>query len=336
MAEAAMAEPLAVCLHAARQAGPLMGRRVLVTGAARSGRWPSPSPGLAGRPRSSPPTSLTAPLQIAERLGATHVLDVAASPDALAPYAADKGAFDILFEASGNGAALRDALDAVRPGGDRRPTRPRRRHDAAHEPDRREGTPAPRTFRFDAEFALAVELMGQGLVDVTPLLTATMPFEQGGRGLRAGLRPIAGDEGATRVLTATGGPRSSDAQPLAGLRRKEHRIGERHADRSGTTAWRLLVARGGRRNPSALLPFVLVVSRRRMLQHRRARLFGASALALDRGALFPLRDRLRVDAVVLSQPPQALSTMLSRATDRLCRAGRSMENLAHSASLPLW
>jgi len=34
------------------------------------------------------------------------------------------------------------------------------------------------TFRFDAEFALAVELMGQGLVDVTPLLTATMPFEQ--------------------------------------------------------------------------------------------------------------------------------------------------------------
>ncbi len=31
-AEAAMAEPLAVCLHAGRQAGPLLGRRVLVTG----------------------------------------------------------------------------------------------------------------------------------------------------------------------------------------------------------------------------------------------------------------------------------------------------------------
>ena len=32
MAEAAMAEPLAVCLHAARQAGSLLGARVLVTG----------------------------------------------------------------------------------------------------------------------------------------------------------------------------------------------------------------------------------------------------------------------------------------------------------------
>ena len=32
MQEAAMAEPLAVCLHAVRQAGPLLGRKVLVTG----------------------------------------------------------------------------------------------------------------------------------------------------------------------------------------------------------------------------------------------------------------------------------------------------------------
>ena len=32
LGEAAMAEPLAVCLHAARRAGPLLGKRVLVTG----------------------------------------------------------------------------------------------------------------------------------------------------------------------------------------------------------------------------------------------------------------------------------------------------------------
>ena len=32
LAEAAMAEPLAVCLHAGKQAGPLLGKRVLVTG----------------------------------------------------------------------------------------------------------------------------------------------------------------------------------------------------------------------------------------------------------------------------------------------------------------
>ncbi|MCP1780701.1 threonine dehydrogenase-like Zn-dependent dehydrogenase [Bradyrhizobium barranii subsp. barranii] len=33
------------------------------------------------------------------------------------------------------------------------------------------------TFRFDPEFELAVRLMGEGLIDVKPLITATMPFE---------------------------------------------------------------------------------------------------------------------------------------------------------------
>src|SRR5690242_19107488 len=33
------------------------------------------------------------------------------------------------------------------------------------------------------------------------------------------------------------------------------------------------------------------------------------------------------------QSPQALLTMLDRATDRLCRAGAAVKNLAHSASL---
>ncbi len=178
MAEAAMAEPLAVCLHAARQAGPLMGRRVLVTGCGPIGALAVAVARLGGAAEIIATDIAAAPLQIAERLGATHVLDVAASPDALAPYAADKGAFDILFEASGNGAALRDALDAVRPGGivvqlglGGDMTLPMNLI-VAKELQLRG------TFRFDAEFALAVELMGQGLVDVTPLLTATMPFEQ--------------------------------------------------------------------------------------------------------------------------------------------------------------
>jgi L-idonate 5-dehydrogenase len=32
------------------------------------------------------------------------------------------------------------------------------------------------TFRFEPEFALAVDLMGKGLLDVKPLISATMPF----------------------------------------------------------------------------------------------------------------------------------------------------------------
>src|SRR5215212_3514608 len=68
-------------------------------------------------------------------------------------------------------------------------------------------------------------------------------------------------------------------------------------------------------------------------EHGRARLLGASALVLDRGALLPLCDGLRVEAVAPGQHPQALLTMLDRATHRRCRAGAPMKNLAHSASL---
>lgn len=34
------------------------------------------------------------------------------------------------------------------------------------------------TFRFYTEFQLAADLMGQGLIDVKPLVTDTLPFEQ--------------------------------------------------------------------------------------------------------------------------------------------------------------
>ena len=49
-------------------------------------------------------------------------------------------------------------------------------------------------------------------------------------------------------------------------------------------------------------------------------------------ALLPLGDGLLIDPVAPSQSPQALLTMLYRSTDRLCRRGAPMENLAHSAS----
>ena len=46
------------------------------------------------------------------------------------------------------------------------------------------------TFRFHEEFALAVALIGGGLVDVMPLLTATMPLARGERGVRARGGPL--------------------------------------------------------------------------------------------------------------------------------------------------
>src|SRR5215217_5356887 len=68
-------------------------------------------------------------------------------------------------------------------------------------------------------------------------------------------------------------------------------------------------------------------------EHRRLGLLGSGGPVGNRATLLPLGDGLRVDPVAPGQHPQALLTMLDRATDRRSRAGAPMQNLAHSASL---
>jgi len=99
----------------------------------------------------------------------------------LARFTADKGHFDVLFEASGNERALRGAFDAVRPrgivmqlglGGEI--TLPMNTI-VSKEFDLRGA------FRFHEEFAMAVELLNKGLVDVKPLISATVPYRDSAR-----------------------------------------------------------------------------------------------------------------------------------------------------------
>jgi L-idonate 5-dehydrogenase len=178
MAAAAMAEPLAVCLHAARQAGSLLGAKVLVTGCGPIGTLAVVAARYAGASEIVATDVSSYPLSIARQVGATKTINVAEDPQGLAPYTQEKGTFDVLFEASGNEAALRGALDALRPGGVivqlglggdmKLPIN----IIVAKELQIRG------TFRFDEEFRLAVDLMGKGLVDVKPLLTQTFPFER--------------------------------------------------------------------------------------------------------------------------------------------------------------
>jgi L-idonate 5-dehydrogenase len=178
MAEAAMGEPLAVCLHAARQAGSLLGARVLVTGCGPIGALAVVVARLGGAVEIAATDISDYPLSLAARLGASRTINIAEDPHGLEPYAHDKGTFDVLFEASGNEAALRGALEVLRPGGivvqlglGRDMSLPINMI-VAKELQLRG------TFRFDEEFRLAVELMGKGLVDVKPLLTETLPFER--------------------------------------------------------------------------------------------------------------------------------------------------------------
>jgi L-idonate 5-dehydrogenase len=176
--EAAMAEPLAVALHATRRAGSLMGRRVLVSGCGPIGALTIVAARRAGAAEIVATDIADGTLGFASRLGADRVINVASTPEALAVYGADKGYFDALFEASGAAAALRAGLDVVRPrgvimqlglGGDM--TIPINLV-TFKEIDLRG------TFRFHEEFALALEFMGKGLIDAKPLITATKPLDK--------------------------------------------------------------------------------------------------------------------------------------------------------------
>ena len=178
---AAFAEPLAVCLHAGRQAGPLLGARVLVTGAGPIGALAVMVARLGGAAEVMATDLLDAPLAIVRRIGADEVFNVASNPDALRPFMADKGRFDVVFEASGSAPALAAAISVARPGativqigvaGD---------------------VPVPLgalvakeislrgTFRFHAEFEWAVAALVSGKLDVTPLLTEIVPLDEAAR-----------------------------------------------------------------------------------------------------------------------------------------------------------
>ncbi|MGJ5179343.1 L-idonate 5-dehydrogenase [Bradyrhizobium oligotrophicum] len=176
--EAAMAEPLSVCLHAAHQAGSLLGKRVLVTGCGPIGALSILVARYGGAAEIVATDVAEAPLAVARTLGASHALNVGAEPSALDPWRAGKGTFDVLFEASGNQAALRAALDVMRPGGvivqlglGGEMTLPL--NTLVTKELQLRGT-----FRFDREFELALRLMGEGLLDVKPLISAVLPFEQ--------------------------------------------------------------------------------------------------------------------------------------------------------------
>ena len=182
--EGAMAEPLSVALHAVRRAGPLLGQRVLVTGCGPIGALLVIAARRAGAAQIVVTDVGPYPLRKAMQVGADEVLNVAEEPARLASFHADKGQFDVLFEASGNERALRSAFDALRPravivqvglGGDMAlPINTI----VAKEFDLRGA------FRFHEEFAVAVELLNKGLVDVKPLISATIPYRDAARAFK--------------------------------------------------------------------------------------------------------------------------------------------------------
>jgi len=176
--EAAMAEPLAVCLHAVRRAGPLLGKSVLVTGCGPIGVLCILAARRAGADLIVATDLSAFTLAMAQQAGADRTINMGQDAAALAAYGTDKGSFDLLFECSGASAAVLAAIPVLRPGativqlglgGDM--TLPVQVITAKE-------LTLTGSFRFHEEFGLGVSLMQKGLIDVKPLITHTFPLDQ--------------------------------------------------------------------------------------------------------------------------------------------------------------
>jgi L-idonate 5-dehydrogenase len=178
LAEAALAEPFSVGLHAVSRAGPLLGKRVLVSGCGPIGALAVAAARVHGAAEIVATDVVDEPLAVARALGASSTINAATDGGWVQRYSAHKGTFDVMLECSGNGRALADGLQVMRPrgivvqlglGGD--VSLPQNVVVAKE-------LSICGSFRFHAEFALAVQLINERRVNLAPVVTRAFPVQQ--------------------------------------------------------------------------------------------------------------------------------------------------------------
>lgn len=185
---AALAEPLAVCLHAVSRAGPVEGKRGVIFGAGPIGLLTLLAARFAGMIEIAVVDIAAAPLAFARRLGADHVVDISAGDEGLKDLAAERS-FDVAFEVSGTAAGLSSAIWDVRRGGTV--------VQIGNLPGGMLPVPANAVmareidlkgaFRFGREFDAAVRLIVANKIDVLSLVTARRPLEDAPEAFRLAL-----------------------------------------------------------------------------------------------------------------------------------------------------
>ena len=179
LGEAACAEPLAVGVHAVNQAGSLLGKRVLVTGAGPIGALLIGAVRVAGAQEIVAMDISEAPLKAALAMGAHQVINAANEPDRLmADYSADKGYFDVVFECTGVGSVLKQAFPVIRPRGTIVQVGVTGSADIPINALVGKEIRLVGTHRFHAEYGVAARLIREKRIDVKPVITTTLPMER--------------------------------------------------------------------------------------------------------------------------------------------------------------
>ncbi len=176
IAELACAEPLAVCLHAAKRVD-LKGKKVLVNGAGPIGALCVAAAKYHGAEEIVVVDLFDKTLAVAAEIGASKVINLSKNSEDLASYSEGKGYFDIIFECSAAQPAIANVFQAIRPQGTIVQV----------------GVTGDMTFpmnmlvgkevnwvgsqRFHPEYAEAVALISSKDIDVKPIITDVFPLE---------------------------------------------------------------------------------------------------------------------------------------------------------------
>ena len=176
-AQAAMAEPLAVVLHAVRHAGSLVGARVLIVGCGPIGCILVVSAKRAGAHQLVAIDLAQKALTMAAQLGADETV-LASDQSRNDQWPQNRGTFDVVIEASGSPAGLDTSLRAVRAGGTvvQVGNLPAGQSAVAANLVMAKEVRYQGSFRFAEEYSIAVEEIVSNKIDLRPLMTHTFPL----------------------------------------------------------------------------------------------------------------------------------------------------------------
>ena len=174
----AMIEPLAVALHAVKRAGSVSGKMIMVTGGGTIGLLTALTAKALGSKQVMVSDIVSERRQSSLEAGVDMVFDPSEkSPETRIMEIMANG-FDVIFEASGSGAALQQAFDLVKPGGTIVQIGTLGGEHVA--------LPANLlmvkeiqfigSFRYGNVFDEAIELASSGKIDLRRFITAVLPF----------------------------------------------------------------------------------------------------------------------------------------------------------------
>lgn len=180
--QAALAEPFSVALHGVSRAGPLLGKRVPGSGCGPIGALAVAAARVQRAAEITAVALTDGTLVVARAMGADVTVNVATESDWVQRNATDgrthKSSFDVMFECGGNERTLGAGLETMRLRGVVVQLGPGGTVSIPQNMGVGKDLSTCGSFRFHAEFALAVSLINAGRVNMAPMASGAVPFSR--------------------------------------------------------------------------------------------------------------------------------------------------------------